>query len=110
MAALTLAVALAAPYLFVYDLTILAPAWIWLVDWYLSRDLPASVGRVLYAGYLAPLVAPIVPFIHIQPSVLCLAFLLVALWRFHDAPARVTTAAARAAPSVGVNTAHRGSA
>ena len=100
MAALTLAVALAAPYLFVYDLTILAPVWIWLVDWYLSRDLPASVGRVLYAGYLAPLFAPIVPFLHVQPSVLCLAFLIVALWRSHEAPMRATTATARAAATL----------
>ena len=34
MSALVLAVALAAPYLFVYDLTILAPVSIWLVDWF----------------------------------------------------------------------------
>jgi glycosyl transferase family 87 len=86
MSSLVLAIALAAPYLFVYDLTILAPVWIWLVDWFLTHDVPARVGRVLYAGYLAPLVAPIVPFIHVQPSVLCLAFLLVALWRHREAP------------------------
>jgi hypothetical protein len=95
MAALTLAIALAAPYLFVYDLTILAPAWIWLADWYLSRDLPASVGRVLYAGYLAPLVAPVVPLIHVQPSALCFAFLLVALWKWRGAPVRVAIQPAR---------------
>jgi hypothetical protein len=81
MSALVLAVALAAPYLFVYDPTIVAPVWIWLVDWFLSRDVPLSVGRVLYAGYLAPLAAPIVPFIHVQPSVPCLAFLIWAVWR-----------------------------
>ena len=86
MSALVLAVALAAPYLFVYDLTILAPVWIWLVDWFLTHDVPARVGRVLYAGYLAPLVAPIVPFIHVQPTILCLVFLLFALWRHRDAP------------------------
>jgi hypothetical protein len=86
MSALVLAVALAAPYLFVYDLTILAPVWIWLADWFLSHDVPASVGRVLYAGYLAPLVAPIVPFIHVQPTILCLVFLLFALWQYRDAP------------------------
>jgi hypothetical protein len=86
MSALVLAVALAAPYLFVYDLTILAPVWIWLVDWFLTHDVPAGVGRVLYAGYLAPLVAPIVPFIHLQLTVPCLAFLVLALWRYRDAP------------------------
>jgi hypothetical protein len=86
MAALVLAIALAAPYLFVYDLTILAPVWVWLADWFLTHRVPAAVGRVLYAGYLAPLVAPIVPFIHVQPSVLCFAFLLFALWRYRNAP------------------------
>ena len=44
---------------------------------------------MLYAGYLAPLAAPIVPFIHIQPSVPCFAFLLVALWRLAGAPPRI---------------------
>src|SRR5579864_8661922 len=86
LSALALAVALAAPYLFVYVLTILAPVWIWLVDWFLTHDVPVGVGRVLYAGYLAPLVAPIVPFIHVQPTVPCFAFLLFALWRYRDAP------------------------
>ena len=98
MSALVLAVSLAAPYLFVYDLTILAPVWVWLVDWFLTRDVPPTVGRVLYAGYLAPLAAPIVPFLHVQPSVPCFAFLLWALWRYGDdarALARHSIAAGR---------------
>jgi hypothetical protein len=89
MAALVLAMSLAAPYLFVYDLTILAPAWIWLADWYLTRDVPVNVGRALYAGYLAPLATPIVPFIHVQPSIPCLAYLLFAQWQFRNSPERV---------------------
>ena len=44
MSALVLAMSLAAPYLFVYDLTILAPVWIWLVDWFLTCDVPPAVG------------------------------------------------------------------
>jgi hypothetical protein len=84
MAALVLTVTLAAPYLFVYDLAILAPAWIWLVDWFLTADVPPRVGRVLYLGYLAPLAAPLVPVTHIQPSVLCLAFLMWALWKYRQ--------------------------
>jgi hypothetical protein len=93
MSALVLAVSLAAPYLFVYDLTILAPVWVWLVDWFLTRDVPPAVGRVLYAGYLAPLAAPLVPFVHVQPSVLCFAFLLWALWRYESRPRPVPSAA-----------------
>jgi hypothetical protein len=84
MSALVLAISLAAPYLFVYDLTILAPVWIWLVDWFLTCDVPPAVGRVLYAGYLAPLAAPLVRVVHVQPSVLCSAFLIWALWRYAD--------------------------
>jgi hypothetical protein len=97
MAALILAVSLAAPYLFVYDLTILAPVWIWLVEWFLTRDVPSTVGRVLYAGYLAPLAAPLVPFVHVQPSVLCFAFLLWALWRYGDGQSNPVGRSPRAA-------------
>jgi Glycosyltransferase family 87 len=86
MAILVIAITLAAPYLFVYDLTILAPAWLWLTDWYLDSQVPAGVGRALYLGYVAPLAAPFIPLIRLQPSVLCLAFLLAALWRFRGAP------------------------
>jgi hypothetical protein len=86
MTVLLLTVSLVAPYLFVYDLTILAPVWIWLADWFLRREIPPVVGRCLYVGYLAPLAAPIVPFIHIQPSTPCLVFLLYAMWRYRDAP------------------------
>ncbi len=93
MSTLVVAVALTAPHLVAYDLTMLAPVWVWLVDWFLSHAIPATVGRVLYAGYLAPLAAPIVPFIHIQPSIPCFVFLLVALWRYRDAPRLALNAA-----------------
>lgn len=86
MAALVLVVALAAPYLFVYDLTILAPACVWMADWFLTHDVPLNVGRALYATYLAPLAGPLVLFMHVQLSVPCLAFLLWALWRYRHAP------------------------
>ena len=82
MAVLSVTVALAAPYLFVYDLAILAPAWIWLVDWFLRQPVPASVGRALYLGYLSPLFAPAMPYIRFQISVPVMAFLLVSVWRW----------------------------
>lgn len=82
MATLALTIALAAPYLFVYDLAILAPAWLWLVDWFLRRpELSAWVGRALYVGYLAALLAPLAAATRIQVSVPVLAFLMWAIWR-----------------------------
>jgi hypothetical protein len=82
MAVLALAIALAAPYLFVYDLAILAPAWLWLVDWFLRRpELSAWVGRALYVGYIAALFGPLAAATRLQISVPVLAFLLWSIWR-----------------------------
>jgi hypothetical protein len=100
MMVMLLAISLVSPYVFVYDLAILAPAWIWLTDWFLTHEVPAGVGRVLYLGYLAPLAAPVVPFIHIQPSIPCLIFLLVALWRYRKAPVIGTTGLTASRPDV----------
>jgi len=87
-AVLSLATVLAAPHLYVYDLVILMPTWIWLVEWSVRRRHTASVGRLLYAGYLAPLAAPLVGLIHVQLSTLCLAGLLVAvMWHAKASPA-----------------------
>jgi alpha-1,2-mannosyltransferase len=82
MAVLLLATVLAAPHLYVYDLVILAPAWIWLVDWFLREPIPASVGRTLYLGYLAPLFGSVTRIVPVQLSVLCASYLLWALWRY----------------------------
>jgi hypothetical protein len=83
ISALALATVLCAPHLYVYDLVILAPVWIWLIDWYLDRpDLNPNIGRLLYAGYAAPLAGPVVArFAHVQISTLCFAALLAYLWR-----------------------------
>jgi hypothetical protein len=77
MSALLLAVVLAAPHLYVYDLVLLAPAWIWLTDWYLAQpSLPGAFGRTLYAGYVAPVLTAVAQTIHVQVSVLCVSALL----------------------------------
>jgi alpha-1,2-mannosyltransferase len=81
MAALILGTVLASPHLYVYDLVVLAPVWLWLTDWYLSRpDLSPTVGRMLYVGYLAPLFVQLTAIVHLQISVLCFAVLLGLLW------------------------------
>jgi hypothetical protein len=86
MAALAIGTVLCAPHLYVYDLVLLAPVWIWLTDWYLSRpDVQPNFGRLLYVGYAAPLASPLIArFLHIQLSTLCLVGLLAYLWRYSD--------------------------
>ena len=79
--ALILATVLAAPHMYVYDLVILAPVWLWLVEWFLSSPVSPNVGRLLYAGYVAPLAAPFVTLLRVQPSVICYAVLLAVTWR-----------------------------
>lgn len=82
MAALLLGTVLASPHFYVYELVLLAPAWVWLADWYLSESLPLSVGRTLYVGYLSALFGYVATAVPIQLSVLCAAFLLWALVRW----------------------------
>ena len=83
MSALVIAMVLCSPHLYVYDLVILAPVWMWLTDRYLAMPtLPGIVGWTLYAGYAAPLLGPIVGTLaHLQVSVICFAALLWYLWR-----------------------------
>jgi hypothetical protein len=77
MTVLLIATVLASPHLYVYDMVILGPAWIWLIDWYLCTPaVPASVARTLYAGYIAPGLPAIAQVVHVQLSTLCLAALM----------------------------------
>jgi hypothetical protein len=86
MAALAIGTVLCAPHLYVYDLVLLAPVWVWLTDWYLSRrNVAPALGWLLYAGYAAPLASPLLArFAHLQLSTLCFVGLLVYLWRNRD--------------------------
>lgn len=79
MSALLLGTVLASPHLYVYDLVILAPAWIWLTDWFLTQPVSRNVGRALYVGYLAALFGYLAPALPLQVSVLCFAYLLMSL-------------------------------
>jgi hypothetical protein len=83
MASLLIAMVLAAPHLYVYDLVVLAPVWIWLTDWYLAHPrLPRTIGHTLYVGFLAPLLAVLTAVTRLQLSVLCFGMLLLWLWRW----------------------------
>ncbi len=80
MSALVLGTALASPHLYIYDLVILAPVWVWLADWFLEEALPVWFGRALYVGFVALLMGPFAQFVPFQLSVVCLGYLLVVLW------------------------------
>ena len=79
MSALLLGAALASPHLYVYDLVILAPVWIWLTDWFLREPLPATFGRVLYVGYVATLMGAFAQIVPVQVSVICFGYLLLSI-------------------------------
>lgn len=72
--ALLFATVLVAPHLTVYDLVILAPAFLLLADWSIehpaSRSVPA-LRLLLYLAYVLPLVGPLAEWTHVQLSVLC---------------------------------------
>jgi len=79
-----LATVLVSPHLTVYDLVILAPAFILLADWAVAHSelrLAHVIGALLYCAYVAPLTAPITHFTHVQISVPILASLLWCLSR-----------------------------
>jgi hypothetical protein len=78
-AALLLASVLVAPHLIIYDLIILAPAFLLLGDWTLERTEAATVPGLrvfLYVAYALPLLEPLAKLSHLQFSVLAFAVLL----------------------------------
>ncbi len=82
--ALLIATVLASPHLTVYDLVILAPAFLLLSDWALadsSSQKQQIVGLLLYLCYIMPLLGPVSKWTHVQLSVLAMAALLWILWR-----------------------------
>jgi hypothetical protein len=85
---LLLATALVAPHLTVYDLVILAPAFLLLSDWLIGqRDGAASgasalgLGTLLYLSYTLPLLGPFARWTHVQLSVVAMATTVFFVWR-----------------------------
>ncbi len=86
--ALILAAVLVNPHLFIYDLLVLAPVFLLLVDWMLrSQPSAAPMLRVLLClSYMLPLLGPLSRWTHLQLSVLAFAGLLWLLWRDSKIP------------------------
>jgi hypothetical protein len=82
--ALLVATVLVAPHLIVYDMVILAPAFLLLSDW-LTAQPPGSARYmeiILYLGYLSPLAGgPIARWTHLQASVVLMSVLVWMIWR-----------------------------
>jgi alpha-1,2-mannosyltransferase len=77
--ALTLAGVLVNPHLFVYDLLLLAPSLLLMVDWILANENHAAnpLLRVLtYLAFLLPLFGPLARWTHVQASVLVFVAIL----------------------------------
>jgi|SRR5579872_356037 len=80
--ALLFATVLVAPHLTVYDLVILAPAFLLLADWLIQQgSVRSGIGTLLYLAYILPLLAPLTRWMHVQLSVIAMAGLLYTLWR-----------------------------
>jgi hypothetical protein len=82
--ALLLATVLLAPHLTVYDLVILAPAFLLLSDWIISQpDHPATrhLKLLLYLAFVLPLLGSLARWTHVQLSVPVMAALLYGVWK-----------------------------
>jgi alpha-1,2-mannosyltransferase len=82
--ALLFATVLVAPHLTVYDLVILAPAFLSLSDWLISvpmQAIKAQIGTALYCVYLFPLLGPTARWTHLQLSVITMSAVVFLLWR-----------------------------
>jgi len=79
---LLLATVLVSPHLTVYDLVILAPAFLLGADWLAGSDTSTpGLSSLLYLAYVLPLVSPVTRWTHVQPSVLAMAAALYVIWR-----------------------------
>ena len=82
--ALTLAAVLLNPHIYIYDLLVLAPVLLLVVDWSVSNVHRHSAAALLVLSYLAfllPLFGPLARWTHLQLSVPIFAALLWTLWR-----------------------------
>jgi alpha-1,2-mannosyltransferase len=82
--ALLFASVLVSPHLTVYDLVILAPAFLLLADWLVAEPITPStrrLGILIYLAYMLPLVGLFTRWTHVQLSVLVMALTVYGIWR-----------------------------
>jgi glycosyl transferase family 87 len=81
---LLLASALVSPHLYVYDLVILAPAFLLIADWTTAHsgdELATPVQRIIYLSYALPLTGVATKLTHLQLSVVAMSVLSVLVAR-----------------------------
>jgi hypothetical protein len=81
--ALLLATVLLAPHLTVYDLVILAPAFLLLADWIAAQPNNSAapyLKLLLYLAFVLPLIGPLARWTHLQLSVPIMAAILYEIW------------------------------
>ncbi|HZZ16058.1 MAG TPA: glycosyltransferase family 87 protein [Candidatus Sulfotelmatobacter sp.] len=81
--ALLFATVLLAPHLTVYDLVILAPAFLLLSDWIVTQPddrITSTLKFLLYFAFALPLLGPLARWTHLQLSVLIMAAVLYMIW------------------------------
>ena len=86
---LLLATVLVAPHLTVYDLVILAPAFLLLADWLATGVRTASsgwLGILLYLIYMLPLVGPLARWTHVQLTVVAMVAGVWVIWAISATP------------------------
>ena len=82
-AVLLFATVLISPHLTVYDLVILAPAFLFLADWLLSGQVRGGrgMGTLLYLAYMLPLFVPLTRWTHVQLTVVVMVVLVWMIWK-----------------------------
>jgi hypothetical protein len=80
---LILASVLVNPHIYIYDLLVLAPVFLFVANYILSHAQPAPSSLIvfLYLAFLLPLLGPLAHWTHLQLSVLAFVALLWFLWR-----------------------------
>jgi alpha-1,2-mannosyltransferase len=93
--AMLLATVLIAPHLTIYDLVVLAPAFLLLSDLSLSENIASSsLPLLLYLCYALPLIGPLARYTHVQLSVIAFVGLIYFLWHVTVKQGRSQVAAA----------------
>lgn len=83
--ALLFATVLLAPHVTVYDLVILAPAFLLLTDWIATQPEAACTRHfkpLLYLAFVLPLIGPLARWTHVQLSVPIMGAILYEIWNF----------------------------
>jgi hypothetical protein len=99
--ALLFATVLVTPHLTVYDLVILAPAFLLLADWLLAHPKTSLTNwseTLLYLAYILPMLGPLALWTHVQLSVMAMCGLVYVIWKLSEESADSPSRAELAAP------------